>query len=282
MAMRNHTFMGLTSAGFHQIHYTEWGDPDNDRVLICVHGLTRNARDFDALATALETDYRIVCPDIAGRGQSDWLSNKADYTYPQYLVDMTALIARTKASQIDWVGTSMGGLIGLLLAALPNSPIQKLIINDIGPFIPKAALERIATYVGIPMTFSNLDEMEHYIREIAAPFGPLTDAQWQHLTVHGAKQTDNGFTFAYDPGIAEAFHDSAQADVDLWSFWDQIQCPTLLIRGADSDLLMAADAKAMSERGPRAKVVEFEGIGHAPVLMDAEQIAVVHDWLLNE
>ena len=282
MAVTEQTVLGLSSSGFHRIAYTQWGEPENPRVLICVHGLTRNARDFDFLAQALAPYYRVLCPDIAGRGRSDWLSNKADYNYPQYLQDMVALIARSGATQVDWVGTSMGGLIGMLLAAQQNTPIRRLVINDVGPFIPRAALERIAAYVGQSPHFASLAEMETYIRRIAAPFGPLSDAQWHHLTEYGARQTEHGdYVFRYDPGIAEPFQALTNTDVDLWSYWDQVQCPTLLLRGQESDILRAEDAQAMTQRGPKPELIEFAGIGHAPTLLDETQIKPVRDWLLQ-
>ncbi len=187
MTMRSHSVLGLSSQGFHRIHYTEWGDPANTRVLVCVHGLTRNGRDFDDFARAMADHYRVLCPDIAGRGQSDWLTDKSGYSYAQYLADMAVLIARSGAVVVDWVGTSMGGLIGMLLAAQPHTPIRHLVMNDVGPFIPKAALERIASYVGQIQTFNSMAEAEHYIRTVSAPFGPLNDAQWRHLTTYSIR-----------------------------------------------------------------------------------------------
>jgi pimeloyl-ACP methyl ester carboxylesterase len=267
--------------GFHRIHYHEWGDPANDRVLICVHGLTRNGRDFDDLARALSAHYRVLCPDVAGRGRSEWLTHKEDYSYPLYCSDMAALIARSGAEQVDWVGTSMGGLIGMFLAAQPESPIRRLVINDVGPFIPKAALERIGAYVGRPVSFASLEEFEQYIRVVSAPFGPLTDAQWRHLSLTNARRHDDGrWTPVYDPGIGLAFKQPA-ADVTLWNYWDQVRCSTLLLRGADSDLLLPETASEMTRRGPLATLMEFAGIGHAPMLMEPGQIDVVREFLLH-
>lgn len=281
MPMRSSQVLGLSARGFHRMHYTEWGDPANPRVLICVHGLTRNGRDFDALGHALEDRCRVLCPDVVGRGRSDWLADKTGYAYPRYLADMALLIARGGAERVDWVGTSMGGLIGMLLAAQPGTPIGRLVVNDVGPFIPRAALARIGEYVGRAPDFADLDEMERYVRTVSAPFGPLDDAQWRHLTEHAARRrTDGRFEFAYDPGIAEPFREAARDDVDLWPVWERIRCPVLVLRGAESDLLLREDALAMTRRGPRAELVEFAGIGHAPMLMAPDQIAAVRDWLL--
>jgi pimeloyl-ACP methyl ester carboxylesterase len=285
MAIRSNHVLGLSQSGFHRIHYTEWGNPAAAQIVICVHGLTRNCRDFDALAQALSDDCYVVCPDVAGRGRSDWLANKLDYNYPQYLADMNALIARvttdTRPQRVSWVGTSMGGLIGMLLAAQPGTPIVKLVMNDVGPLIPKAALERIGQYVGKDPHFGTLDELETYVRLISASFGPLTDAQWRHLAETGAKQfEDGGWGMVYDPAIGDAFRNVAITDVDLWQYWDRVQCPTLVTHGMESDLLLPEIVAGMRGRGPRPRVVEFAGVGHAPMLMAEDQIKAVRDFLL--
>lgn len=278
--MRNGFFRALGPHGFHRVHYVEWGDADNPEVVVCVHGLTRNGRDFDELARVLATDYRVICPDVAGRGQSGWLEHKLDYGYPLYCADLAALIARSGAEHVDWVGTSMGGLIGMLLAAQGDSPIRRLVMNDVGPFIPQAAVQRIAAYVGQPAAFDSFAELERYARTIWAPFGALSDAQWRHLVEHAARHLDDGrWSFAYDPGIAEPFRLMALADVDLWAVWDAVGCPTLVLRGEQSDVLARADAEAMQRRGPCARLVEFAGVGHAPALMAPEQIDVIRNWL---
>ena len=277
--MRELALPCLSPHGFHRLAYYEWGDPANPKVAICVHGLTRNGRDFDDLAHALSSEYRVLCPDIPGRGKSEWLAHKEEYSYPVYCADMAALIARSGAETVDWVGTSMGGLIGMLLAAQPNSPIRKLVMNDVGPFIPKASLERLATYVGKPISLDSFEAFEQYIRTVSATFGPLTDAQWRHLAQTSAKKRDDGrWGPNYDPAIAAPFT-GAIADVILWPYWDQIRAPTLLVRGKDSDLLLSETAREMTTRGPKAKLVEFAGIGHAPMLMEQSQIAVVRDFL---
>ena len=283
MAMTSRSHRALGPHGFHRVHYTEWGDPDNPKVLICVHGLTRTGRDFDFLAAALEHEYRVICPDVVGRGQSDWLNDKSDYTYPLYVNDMAMLLARIDAERIDWVGTSMGGLIGIFLASYTGSPIHKMVINDIGPRIPAAGLQRVATYVGQVVTFDSIEKMEKFLRTIAATFGNLSDEQWRHMTIHSARQLEDGrYTFAYDPGIAKNFRTLDLKDIDLWSMWDAIHCPTLVLRGEHSDVLDHADAVIMTERGPKATLIEFPGMGHAPALMADDQIAVVRNWLLAD
>ena len=283
MAMTSRSHRALGPHGFHRVHYTEWGDPDNPKVLICVHGLTRTGRDFDFLAAALEHEYRVICPDVVGRGQSDWLNDKSDYTYPLYVNDMAMLLARIDAERIDWVGTSMGGLIGIFLASYTGSPIHKVVINDIGPRIPAAGLQRVATYVGQVVTFDSIEKMEKFLRTIAATFGNLIDEQWRHMTIHSSRQLEDGrYTFAYDPGIAENFRTLDLKDIDLWSMWDAIRCPTLVLRGEHSDVLDHADAVTMTERGPKAKLIEFPSMGHAPALMADDQIAVVRNWLLAD
>jgi pimeloyl-ACP methyl ester carboxylesterase len=280
--MKERNFSALGPHGFHRIHYYEWGREDNPRVLVCVHGLTRSGRDFDALARAMAREYRVLCPDIVGRGKSGWLTHKEDYGYPQYCADMAALIARSGAETVDWVGTSMGGIIGMLVAAHSGSPIRRLVVNDVGPFIPGAALERLKHYVGKDPLFDSLEEAETYIRFVAAPFGPHSDEQWRHLTETVVHTRDNGkWGLVYDPSLSHAFS-GAMSDVDLWHFWDRIQCPTLLTRGATSDLLLHETAQEMTRRGPKAELVEFEGIGHAPTLMAPEQIQVVRQFLLAE
>lgn len=285
-APRDNSILGLSTKGFHRLRYVEWGDPAAERVVICVHGLTRNGRDFDFLARALLPEFRVVCPDVAGRGRSDWLYAKEDYGYPQYCADMTALIARVTAGgkprRIYWVGTSMGGIIGMLLASRPQSPIERLVLNDVGTIIPKAALERLRAYVGKDPRFKSYEELEAYVRTVSAPFGPLTDAQWRHLAETGAKRDEDGtWGMSYDPGLAAPFQQGPLADVDLWQYWDTIACPTLLLRGAQSDLLLHDTAFAMTQRGPKPRLVEFEGIGHAPMLMAEDQIKVVRDFLLG-
>jgi pimeloyl-ACP methyl ester carboxylesterase len=282
--MRSDSVLCLSSKGFHRMHYYDWGDPSNPRVVICVHGLTRNGRDFDFLAQTLAAEFRVVCPDVAGRGRSDWLGAQADYNYVQYMSDMTALIARVSADverTIHWVGTSMGGLLGIIMAATPGNPLCKLVVNDAGLLVPKAALERIARYVGKDPRFPTLEALEAHVRFISSPFGALTDAQWHHLTVHTAKHHPDGtWGFRYDPQLAHALGGELN-DIDLSAYWDAVACPTLVLRGAQSDILLREVAEAMTQRGPRARLVEFPEIGHAPMLLCDEQVAVIRDFFLQ-
>jgi pimeloyl-ACP methyl ester carboxylesterase len=269
--------------GLHRMSYLEWGDPRNERVLVCVHGLTRCARDFDALAAAMSDKYRVACPDVAGRGDSEWLADPMLYQLPQYLSDMVTLIARLDVEQVEWLGTSMGALIGMALAAQKGTPVAKLVVNDAGPVIAKAALERIATYVGLWPPLPSLQAAEQLVRAVSASFGPHTDEEWRFLTeVVVRKNADGGYRFHYDPKIAEPLRrDIPAADVEVWPVWDAVRCPTLVIHGAQSDLLSKATAEQMTQRGPKARLVELPGIGHAPTLLHADQISLVREFLLS-
>jgi pimeloyl-ACP methyl ester carboxylesterase len=274
----------ISKQHFHRIAYTEWGDPDSDRVALCVHGLSRQGRDFDFLAASLASrGYRVICPDLAGRGRSGWLADPEDYALPQYSVDMTVLLARLGVERVDWIGTSLGGLVGMILAGLPDSPVRRLVINDIGPFIPWAALRRIGDNLrAAPADFPDLKSVEEYFREILTHFGELTKAQWEHLAAHSVMATPEGrYRLRYDRRIAEAFRPGRVYNVSLWGYWDAITCPVLVLRGADSDLLLPETAAQMAARGPRAQVVEIPECGHAPALMGDEQIEIVTSWLTS-
>ncbi len=279
--MRTSSFLSLSAHGFHRVAFTNWGTQAGE-VLLCVHGLTRNARDFDYLAQALQDRYRVVCPDVAGRGASEWLRDPTDYHYATYCNDMAALLAHLCVEQVDWVGTSMGGIIGMLLAAQPGSPIRKLVLNDVGPFIPQAALERIATYVGADPRFASLAEAEDYLRKVHAGFGPLADEHWGHLARHSVGSSKDGrYALLYDPGIVHPLRSRPIADVQFWEVWDRIRCPVLVLRGASSDLLLPQTVAEMRTRGPRIEVAELPEVGHAPALMAPDQIEIVRDWLLR-
>ena len=274
--------LGQNPLGFHRMAYTEWGATGDEVPVICVHGLARNGRDFDRLAAALAAERRVICPDIVGRGASDNLPDPTLYTYAQYCADMTALIARIDAPQVDWVGTSMGGVIGMMLAAQPNSPIRRLIINDIGPFIPLAAIRRIGDYVGRTTAFDSVEQLERHLRVIYASFGITRDEDWRDFAVHSQRALPNGqITKAYDIGIAHNFS-AAQADVDLWAVYDRVRCPTLVLRGAQSDVLPAEIAEEMTRRGPCAELVEIPDVGHAPALLETVQISYIQRFLFGK
>jgi pimeloyl-ACP methyl ester carboxylesterase len=303
-------FSSLGPHGFHRVAYAEWGDPDSRHLVVCVHGLTRNSRDFDELAAYLAVrGRRVVCMDVVGRGDSDWLEHKEDYGFAQYVSDAAALLARVTAPKasllrrmqgeggahtVDWVGTSMGGLIGMMVAAKPGSPIRHLVLNDVGPLIPWSALARLKlAATGDGQGFASLEEVESYLRDACASFGPLTRKQWRRLAAHGSRRAaDGSYALAHDPAIVSAMRAGGGAGVafgadfffgiDLWQVWDAVKCPTLVLRGADSDLLLDSTAKRMLEHGAAVKVVEFPGIGHAPWLMSEDQIRPVADFLLRD
>jgi len=320
MSFFQRSFLSLSPGGFHRIAYADWGSHAAERVVVCVHGLSRNCRDFDYLARDLASDYRVVCPDVVGRGDSEWLVDKGDYRFSTYLTDAAALIARITApappvhmgvlrgtlrgrnasvgpSQIDWVGTSMGGLIGMLLAAKRGSPIRRLVLNDVGAFIPWSALYRLKGYIAGGGSFLGMAEVEAYLREACAPFGPLTDDQWRHLAEHSAapRRDDPDRTryhLRYDPAIGDARRVSAPdpefplgpnflAGIDLWKTWAEIRCPTLVLRGAESDVLSHETLLQMQALRPGVEVLELPGIGHAPALMSYDQIAAVKEFLLR-
>jgi len=277
---RRKTFRSLSAHGFHEVVYRDWGRSESSRAVVCVHGLTRNGRDFDTLASCLADRFRILCPDMPGRGESEWLPDASDYVFPTYLTALTAMLAHAQVERVAWIGTSMGGLLGMMVAAQKASPVTRLVVNDIGPVIESAALTRIAGYVGLDPTFDSPEALEAHIREVSAPFGPLTDAQWHDLARTTSRRTAEGrWQLSYDPGIAVPFRTSASAGGDLWPIWDAIRCPTLVLRGAESDLLSKSTADAMTSRGPKARVIEFQGVGHAPMLLSPHQIEPVAAFL---
>lgn len=283
MAMAEKSVLSLGTHGFHRVAYRQWGDPDNQRVLVCVHGLTRVGRDFDILAGAMEDRYRVACPDLPGRGRSHWLTVDDDYVPSRYAADMACLIARLGVEEVDWVGTSLGGIVGMILAAQPNTPIRKLILNDIGAFTAHGALERIADYIGHDPLFATVAEAEAYLRRVHATFGPLADDHWAHLTAISLRHdpATDGWRLHYDPSLAKPFKRDAGTDVDLWAVWERVSCPVLILRGEQSDVLRHETAEEMLVRGPTAELIEFPEVGHAPMLMDPIQVAAVREWLLR-
>ena len=282
----------------HRMAYWEWnatGNPDHPHVLVCVHGLTRQSRDFDVLAQHLAPHMRVVCPDVVGRGHSDWLANPAHYQVPQYAADMLALLAQLHANspitRLDWVGTSMGGLIGMALAGQPllpaPLPLARLVLNDVGPALEWAALSRIASYVGQNPRFDSVEQGAEALWRISSGFGPHSQQEWLALSRPMLRpRDDGGWGLHYDPAIGQAFQhmtpeSAPTAEQALWQLYDQISARTLVLRGAQSDLLSAATAQAMTERGPRAQLVEFAAVGHAPTLVTPDQVAVVSRFLLE-
>lgn len=273
------SILTLTGGGFRRMAYRDW--PGQGPPVLCLHGLTRNGADFDVLAAHLSAmGRRVACPDALGRGLSERLGNPAEYAPPRYLADMTVLLARLGGDRVDWIGTSMGGIVGMLAAAQPESPVRALVLNDVGPFIPAAALRRIGEYVGRDPVFADMATLEAHLRDVHAPFGPLTDAQWRRMAESSAApQPDGTLRLAYDPAIGQAFR-GPLTDVDLWPVWDAIRCPVLVLRGESSDLLTAETAAGMARRGgARVRVETIAGCGHAPALVDAAQVALVSDWL---
>ncbi|UDM49302.1 alpha/beta fold hydrolase [Cupriavidus sp. MP-37] len=280
----------ISPAGLHRMAYHEWGDPANPRVLVCAHGLTRTGRDFDAVARALCGEYRVVCPDVVGRGRSEWLSNPDGYVVPQYVSDMVTLIARLNVEKVDWFGTSMGGLIGMGLAGLPKSPVRKLLLNDVGPKIALSAVERIGAYLGLPVRFKTFEEGLAYLQTISASFGRHTPEQWRELNaaiikpVQGADGLEWGLH--YDPQLAVPFRKStpeavAAGEAALWRGFEAIEAPVLVVRGAQSDLLLRETVAEMVARGKHVSSVEVPEVGHAPTFVDPAQIAIARQFFVG-
>ena len=280
----------ISPGGLHRMAYHEWGDPANQRVLVCVHGLTRTGRDFDTVARALCDEYRVICPDVAGRGRSDWLADPRGYVLPQYVSDMVTLIARLNVEQVDWFGTSMGGLIGIGLAGLAKSPVRKLLLNDVGPRITAQSMERIGAYLGLPVRFKTFEEGLAYLQTISASFGRHTPEQWRELNgailkpVQGVEGLEWGLH--YDPALAVPFKDATPEAVQageaaLWAMLEAIQGPTLVVRGAQSDLLLRETVAEMVARGRQVSTVEIPDVGHAPTFVDPAQIAIARNFFLG-
>lgn len=276
--MRQHQFLSMNRGGFHRLAYTEWGDLANRDIIVCAHGLTLNSRYFDWFAKACEDHYRVICPDVVGRGNSEWV-DPAYYWFDQYMTDAAALLARIGTEKVNWVGTSMGGLIGIYLATRKNHPIKRLVLNDVGPLISRAAFNGIADYVGKDERFRNHTEVEAHLRTLYPKFGDLTDEQWRHLARIGSRRTEDGdLRLAYDPRIRESFSNATE-DFQVWDLWEKIDIPVLILRGSESGILTQETLEEMLRRNPHARAHVFEGIGHAPPLMAGDQINIVLDFL---
>ncbi len=274
--------------GTHKLAFLDWGDPHNDNVAICVHGLTRNAHDFDYLARELCSTHRVIAIDMAGRGKSGWLEHTANYNYAAYMADCIALMDNFHLRSVEWIGTSMGGIIGMMIAAFHPKRIKRLVLNDIGAFVPKIGLERIVEYAAHTRHFTSKEEAENYCREIFAPFGITEEDAWQHLFTHTLRHDEDGtIHFHYDPKILEPLRIETKNftelhDIDLSELWEAITIPTLILRGAESDILTPETVSAMRASNVKAMAHEFEGVGHAPSLMVKDQIDVVVNWLRNK
>jgi pimeloyl-ACP methyl ester carboxylesterase len=267
----------LLAPGFFTLRWQEWGPVDGPPVL-CVHGLTRTGRDFDPLARALAAGgRRVLCPDLPGRGASDWLPDPALYAPPSYVTALSHLLARLEGP-VDWVGTSLGGICGMVVAAMPGNPVRRLVLNDIGSHVPQAAMARIRDYVGGEPGFPDLPALEAYLRQVHAPFGRLSDAEWRHLAETSSRPAEGELRLHYDPAIATPIRAAEPVAMDLTAFWARVTAPTLLLRGAESDLLLAETAREMATR-PGVQLAEIPGCGHAPALMDAAQIGLVTAFL---
>lgn len=287
LRLRNYTIPDReATGGSRRLAYTEWGDSNNPNVLVCVHGLTRNSRDFDYIAESLQSHYRIISIDMPGRGRSDWLTDKTRYNYATYIGDIQSLMQALEITQVDWLGTSMGGLIGMVLSASAPDFIKRMVMNDVGPYLSGRALQRIQKYVSIQPKFTTLKEVENHLRTVLAPFGITDDTHWHHIVEHSAMIQDDGtMRLAYDSGIIKAFaapkEDGTIDDVDLWPVWEQVKVPLLLVRGETSDVLTRDTAdKMVASKGSAIDFIEFQGIGHAPALMESGQIRAVKDWLI--
>ncbi|HEY3636033.1 MAG TPA: alpha/beta fold hydrolase [Caldimonas sp.] len=272
----------LDARGLHRMAYWQWERTGGgaDRVVVCVHGLSRQGRDFDTLARAMRDGWRVVCPDVVGRGESDRLADPSGYVLPTYVADMVTLLARLDAKTVHWFGTSMGGLIGMALAGLPGSPIARLVLNDVGPAIDPSGIARIAGYVGLALDWASEDAAADYLLTISQGFGTHTREQWMALTRPMLRRAGDRWRLHYDPAIAVALRGvtaevAAAGEAALWAAYDRVSCPTLVLRGADSDVLAPATAAAMAGRGPKARIHEFAGVGHAPTIVAPDQVAVV-------
>jgi pimeloyl-ACP methyl ester carboxylesterase len=259
----------------------EWGDERNPRVVICVHGLSRNGRDFDVLADALSRDFRVLCPDVPGRGESDWLANAEQYTIPIYAQFVGAMISEFGLKTYDWVGTSMGGLIGMVMAASPGSGMRRFVVNDVGPVIERVALDRIAMYVGRNPLYASYTDLFEAARPFLSTFGPLDDEALHHMVATSVqKRTDGQWEYKMDPKIGDAFRATLAApDVDLWPLWAAVKQPALILRGANSDLLSATTLEKMLTVHPADRAVTIADTGHAPMIMDAATVSAVVNFL---
>ncbi len=277
-------FVTCTSPdGPHRMAYHAWGNPNNPKVLVCVHGLTRRGRDFKTLAQALSHDYYVVCPDVVGRGDSDRLKNPMLYAVPQYVADMASLIKHLGVSQVDWFGTSMGGLIGMVYASMPKNPIRRMLINDVGPRIEPEAIKRLGSYVGQPFVFKERADALQRLNEICASFGSHTPEEWEVYNGPMLVQKDGIWVMHYDPDISVPFASvnpimAKAGEMAMWHAFKQIHIPMLIVRGGESDLLSAKTVAEMCKVNPYIRSIEIPGVGHAPAFVKSEQVALAKEF----
>jgi pimeloyl-ACP methyl ester carboxylesterase len=276
----------LSTAGFHHIAYTDWGPQSGSGTVVCVHGLTRQGRDFDYLARSLAAaGFRVICPDLVGRGRSGWLPHVLDYVFPQYCADMATLLAALGSTQIHWIGTSLGGLIGIVLASMTDSPITKLVVNDIGPDVPTCAAGRVGVRIDRqPTRFASLDEAERYNRRAFAACGDLTDEQWRHFTIHALREDADGKHYVplMDPKVVTAYHLLLYYQLTLWRYWRKIRIPILAIHGEYSDFVSPALIHDMKLTTPQLQTHRVGGVGHMPMLMSVDEIGPIEAFLRQD
>jgi len=283
MTARQSTYVSQCANHPHNIFYKEWGEENNPNVLVCVHGLTRNSGDFDYLNSKLEDHYRIFCPDMPGRGQSDWLP-KGEYNYQLYMAEAAGMLARLGTPKLDWVGTSMGGFIGIMLAAMPNTPIRKLVLNDVGPIISKETQISIGKSVGNDDRFNTMEEVIVYLKKTYFAWEKMGEEHWVNVAKQSSRKLDNGtYALAYDPAIIAPLKENLDTlqEVNVWPVFETIQVPMLLLHGAESTVLTMEDALEMKRRNKNLELVHCPGVGHAPSLMEDYQVKVIRDWLLK-
>lgn len=275
----DHFYFGLSNEGFHRNYYRAWGDPNSEETIICVHGVTRLSRDFDTLAKELSKNYRVICPDIVGRGYSDWFGNAQNYNFQQYCADMNSLIAHLNVHKVHWIGTSMGGLIGMILSAMSQTPIESLILNDVGPDLKRVELQSLGKYIGKAPIFSTQKELFDYYKETYQAFGYLPDKQWKEMALYSTFKEDYGYRIHYDPKIGDAFRKNYSFyNFDLWKYWDEIDCPSLLIRGELSTFFTENTAEKMCARGSDVQFQRVKNIGHAPRLNSKKEIDFIKNF----
>lgn len=265
----------------HRIAYTEWGKSSDNNIAVCIHGLTRNSRDFDVMAHYLSKNFRVICIDIVGRGKSEWFSSKEYYNYSTYIQDVLELIRSLNLRNINIIGTSMGGIIGYSLAAEHPSLVKSLVLNDIGPFIPRDGLIRIAKYTAERPLFDTFDLAKNYFKDRLKSFGIEGEDNWTNITKNSTYLVNDKYDIAYDPGIATGMNIAPEniADVDLWHIWNKVNCPMMIIRGEYSDILTEKTSDEMLKSKKNIHMLTIRGVGHAPALMNVEQVSKISDWL---